>query len=152
MGTLIRPTVEDTAKFLAVSRLPSTSPLVVVMARLAASARSRSTSPLLVSMVTAPAAVVCSRLTFAAHRKDLQALDVAVGQLGVAAVVFTSHLARGGASAVPRRRWWLRPVTLPATEPFRSTSPLTVVRLADAKPSWAAASTSPLVVFTVRAP
>src|SRR5699024_12803292 len=43
-------------------------------------------------------------------------------------------------------------VTLPATEPFRSTSPLTVVRLADAKPSWAAASTSPLVVFTVRAP
>src|SRR5699024_8163145 len=61
-GTLIRPTVEDTAQFLAVSRRPSTSPLVVVIARLAAAARSTSSSPLLVSVATAPAAVVRSRL------------------------------------------------------------------------------------------
>ena len=60
-GALIRPIVEETAKFLAVSRLPSTSPLTVDRVRLAASDRSRSMSPLVVLMVTAPAATVRSR-------------------------------------------------------------------------------------------
>ena len=42
--------------------------------------------------------------------------------------------------------------TLPPTEPFRSMSPLTVVKLAEAKPSWAALSMSPLELDTVSAP
>ena len=62
-GTCTRPWVLVTEKFLADSREPSISPLVVDRVRLAASDRSRLISPDTVEISTAPAAVLRSRST-----------------------------------------------------------------------------------------